>query len=117
MSFSIEAAPIEALRVEVEHWKARALVAERASEQKERLLNLLTDAAKRNERTIMAVSLVVGPNQPIGMSIHTGDPVTEELLSQWAGTIAPWLRVIDAIAREHEGRALREAAESMLDDD
>jgi hypothetical protein len=100
----------------LEHWKARAIAAERASEHKEHLLTLISQAAKQDGRIVVAVGISCGHKFP-AIYIQSNSQDEQEVLGRLLQTVGPWVRLLHVTIRETDARHERKAAEAEEVDD
>lgn len=87
--------------IKLAEWTARARAAELASERKEYLLELLSQASTKEGRIVVAIG--VDPKHP-ALFIQSNHGDEEGALNRLMGAVGPLLRLLSATIRAAEGK-------------
>lgn len=104
-------APVEALRVDLEAWKARALAAEAASEHKEHLLELLCKAAEQQGRIVAAVGVSLRDVKSSAIYVQSNHGDDDATLARLVDMAGPYVELLQHAVEAAEGRD----AQAILD--
>lgn len=90
--------------VTLAEWRDRAIAAELASERKEHLLTLLSDAQKQAGRIVIAVGVSTGRTDRQAIYIQSNSGDEDATIARLLGSVGPYLNLLTLTITASRGR-------------